>query len=220
MAEPDLEKVTRGSRDGFVETLLLNANLIRRRVRSPRLCFSMHSVGTESRTDDIGLEILYQIVLHIQRILQVGEDLLQDLRLAESVYTQKISPPSPPWAVPSSFFSSGIAWGAAGFCGLSVAESVYTQKISPGFAKQEIAGHKIKADTQGQGSFQMLYIFFQMFGQSVDGFDHAVLIDVRTYPTRGMAEPDLEKVTRGSRVKCCIFSSRCSDRDMNVISLV
>lgn len=51
IAEPDLEKVTRGSRDGFVETLLFNANLIRRRVRSPKLCFSMHSVGTESRTD-------------------------------------------------------------------------------------------------------------------------------------------------------------------------
>ncbi len=49
--EPDLEKVTKGSRDGFVETLLFNANLIRRRVRSPRLCFSLHSVGTESRTD-------------------------------------------------------------------------------------------------------------------------------------------------------------------------
>ncbi len=49
--EPDLEKVTRGSRDGFVETLLFNANLIRRRVRSPRLVFSMHSVGTESKTD-------------------------------------------------------------------------------------------------------------------------------------------------------------------------
>ena len=51
ISEPDLERVTRGSRDGFVETLLFNANLIRRRVRSPRLCFSMHSVGTESRTD-------------------------------------------------------------------------------------------------------------------------------------------------------------------------
>lgn len=51
VAEPDLERVTKGSRDGFVETLLLNANLIRRRVRSPRLCFSMHSVGTESKTD-------------------------------------------------------------------------------------------------------------------------------------------------------------------------
>ncbi len=51
IAEPDLEKVTKGSRDGFVETLLLNANLIRRRERSPRLCFAMHSVGTESHTD-------------------------------------------------------------------------------------------------------------------------------------------------------------------------
>lgn len=51
MSEPDLEKTTKGARDGFVETLLLNANLIRRRVRTPRLCFAMHSVGTESRTD-------------------------------------------------------------------------------------------------------------------------------------------------------------------------
>lgn len=51
IAEPDLERVTRGSRDGFVETLLFNANLIRRRVRSTRLCFAMHSVGTESKTD-------------------------------------------------------------------------------------------------------------------------------------------------------------------------
>ncbi|MCM1193666.1 MAG: spore germination protein [Butyrivibrio sp.] len=51
IAEPDLERVTRGSRDGFVETLLFNANLIRRRIRSPKLCFAMHSVGTESRTD-------------------------------------------------------------------------------------------------------------------------------------------------------------------------
>ena len=51
IAEPDLERVTRGSRDGFVESLLFNANLIRRRVRSPKLCFSMHSVGTDSKTD-------------------------------------------------------------------------------------------------------------------------------------------------------------------------
>ena len=51
IAEPDLERVTKGSRDGFVETLLFNANLIRRRVRSPHLCFAMHSVGTASKTD-------------------------------------------------------------------------------------------------------------------------------------------------------------------------
>jgi len=51
IAEPDLERVTRGSRDGFVETLLFNANLIRRRVRAQDLCFAMHSVGTAGKTD-------------------------------------------------------------------------------------------------------------------------------------------------------------------------
>lgn len=51
IGEPDIEKVTRGARDGFVETMLFNANLIRRRIRSPRLTFEISSVGTESKTD-------------------------------------------------------------------------------------------------------------------------------------------------------------------------
>lgn len=49
--EPDTEKVTRGARDGFVETMLTNTNLIRRRIRSPKLTFEIHSIGTESKTD-------------------------------------------------------------------------------------------------------------------------------------------------------------------------
>lgn len=49
--EPDSEHITKGARDGFVETLLFNANLIRRRVRSPKLTFAMHALGTLSRTD-------------------------------------------------------------------------------------------------------------------------------------------------------------------------
>lgn len=49
--EPDTEKVTRGSRDGFVETMLFNTNLIRRRIRSPKLTFAVRSIGTESKTD-------------------------------------------------------------------------------------------------------------------------------------------------------------------------
>ena len=51
IGEPDIEKVTRGARDGFVETMLFNANLIRRRIRSPRLTFEISCVGTESKTD-------------------------------------------------------------------------------------------------------------------------------------------------------------------------
>jgi stage V sporulation protein AF len=51
VSEPDSERITRGARDGFVETLLYNICLIRRRVRSPHLTCEMHCVGSESRTD-------------------------------------------------------------------------------------------------------------------------------------------------------------------------
>ncbi|MBR6664479.1 MAG: spore germination protein [Lachnospiraceae bacterium] len=49
--EPDTEHVTKGARDGFVETMLFNTNLIRRRIRSPRLTFELLSVGKDSQTD-------------------------------------------------------------------------------------------------------------------------------------------------------------------------
>jgi len=49
--EPENEKVIRGSKDGFVETLLFNANLMRRRIRSPKLVFEITNVGTQSKTD-------------------------------------------------------------------------------------------------------------------------------------------------------------------------
>lgn len=49
--EPDLERVTRGSREGLVETIVFNTALIRRRLRDPNLRFEMRSVGKKSRTD-------------------------------------------------------------------------------------------------------------------------------------------------------------------------
>lgn len=49
--EPEKEKVMRGSRDGFVETLISNCILMRRRIRDPGLCYELLNVGTRSRTD-------------------------------------------------------------------------------------------------------------------------------------------------------------------------
>ncbi|MEG6522628.1 spore germination protein [Desulfotomaculum sp. 1211_IL3151] len=49
--EPDLEKVVRGPRDGFVETVLMNTLLIRRRLRDPRLRNEVMQIGTRSKTD-------------------------------------------------------------------------------------------------------------------------------------------------------------------------
>lgn len=51
VAEPEKDKVLRGSRDGFVETIVFNTALIRRRIRSPKLSMEMMNVGTSSKTD-------------------------------------------------------------------------------------------------------------------------------------------------------------------------
>lgn len=50
-SEPDMEKVLRGSKDGFVENLLNNVVMIRRRIRTSKLTFERMDVGTESKTD-------------------------------------------------------------------------------------------------------------------------------------------------------------------------
>lgn len=49
--EPEKDKVMRGSRDGFVETLVFNTALIRRRIRNPELTMEMFTVGESSKTD-------------------------------------------------------------------------------------------------------------------------------------------------------------------------
>lgn len=49
--EPEKYKVLRGSRDGFVETLLMNTALIRRRIRNPEYMCEVVRIGKSSRTD-------------------------------------------------------------------------------------------------------------------------------------------------------------------------
>lgn len=68
--EPDLERVTRGSRDGFVETALFNVNMIRRRLRDPGLRFEAVRVGVRSKTD--------VFIGYINDV--VNQDLLDELR--------------------------------------------------------------------------------------------------------------------------------------------
>lgn len=49
--EPEKEKVMRGARDGFVETMIANCALIRRRIRDPKFVFELMHIGTKSRSD-------------------------------------------------------------------------------------------------------------------------------------------------------------------------
>ncbi|KIO61238.1 MAG: spore germination protein [Caldibacillus thermoamylovorans] len=49
--EPDIERVVRGSRDGYVETLVFNTALTRRRIRDRTLRMEYMQVGRRSKTD-------------------------------------------------------------------------------------------------------------------------------------------------------------------------
>ena len=49
--EPDDDRVLRGAHDGFVETLVFNTALIRRRIRDPQLTMEYLQAGRRSQTD-------------------------------------------------------------------------------------------------------------------------------------------------------------------------
>jgi len=96
--EPDNEKTIRGSKDGFVETLLFNANLIRRRIRSPKLVFEITNVGTQSKTDvalaylegEADAHLLEQVRKKITSLnisaLTMGTQSLEELLVARKWY--------------------------------------------------------------------------------------------------------------------------------------
>ncbi len=51
VGEPENDRVMMGARDGFVETLVFNTALIRRRIRDPKLTMKYTTVGKSTKTD-------------------------------------------------------------------------------------------------------------------------------------------------------------------------
>ena len=70
----------------------------------------------------------------------------------------------------------------------------------------------------------LIRIFSGLTALFIDGYDRCILIDCRTYPARGVSEPDKDKVLRGSRdgfVETLIFNTalirrRIRDKDLTV----
>ncbi len=100
--EPEKDKVMRGSRDGFVETVVYNTALIRRRIRSTDLVMEMHTVGKSSRTDVVlaymGNRVEKKMLEDIrQRIDKIDIDALSmnQQSLAECLYQHKWYNPFP-----------------------------------------------------------------------------------------------------------------------------
>lgn len=100
--EPEKDKVLRGSKDGFVETIVFNTALIRRRIRSTQLRMEMLHAGNSSKTD-IVLCYMEERVDHAflslikERIKHIEVDALtmNQESLAECLYQRKWYNPFP-----------------------------------------------------------------------------------------------------------------------------
>ena len=102
MQEPEDDRVLRGSRDGFVETLVFNTALIRRRIRDPRLHMEYTSVGDLSKTDlvlcymeeKVDMDMLVRI-RDIIRSIHVDALTMAQESLAEALVSGKWYSPFP-----------------------------------------------------------------------------------------------------------------------------
>lgn len=102
VSEPSKDKVLRGSKDGFVETLIFNTALIRRRIRSTDLRMEILSAGKASKTD---IALCYMDSCVDKNFLKKIRDRIKDIKvdaltlnqesLAECLYTSKWFNPFP-----------------------------------------------------------------------------------------------------------------------------
>lgn len=102
VSEPEKDKVMRGSRDGFVETLVFNTALIRRRIRDPKLTMEIMTAGESSHTDiaicymenRVDKELLTKIKDRI-RHLEVDALSMNQESLAECIFPHRWFNPFP-----------------------------------------------------------------------------------------------------------------------------
>ena len=91
--EPESDKVLRGSHEGFVETVIFNTALIRRKIRNPMLTMKAFQVGRESKTDivvcylekTVDKKMLHTLLKKIEAIdvtsLAMGQESLRECLL-------------------------------------------------------------------------------------------------------------------------------------------
>ncbi|MDO4165956.1 MAG: spore germination protein [Eubacteriales bacterium] len=84
--EPDKDKVLRGSRDGFVESIMPNIALIRRRIRDVDLIFEMQNIGSSSRTD---VSIVYMKNRVNQKALKKLKERMNGIRVDSLTMNQE-----------------------------------------------------------------------------------------------------------------------------------
>lgn len=84
--EPEKDKSLRGSKDGFVETVVFDTAMIRRRIRDPQLVMEMTEVGKSSRSDVV---IVYMKNLVNQDLLEKVRQRIRSVKTTDLCMTQQ-----------------------------------------------------------------------------------------------------------------------------------
>lgn len=100
--EPEKDKSLRGSRDGFVETIVFNTALMRRRIRDPHLIMEMTEAGQTSRTDiaicymknRVDKELLKNLKSRLEK-LEIDDLRMSTQSLANALFKRKWFNPFP-----------------------------------------------------------------------------------------------------------------------------
>ncbi len=98
-SEPDTEKVVRGSRDGYVENIIVNTALTRRRIRDPRLRFEIFRIGERSKTDisiayidDVANPSLIEVIKKELKSIKIDGLTMADKTVEEFLVKQGYNP--------------------------------------------------------------------------------------------------------------------------------
>ena len=84
--ESEIERVVRGSRDGFTETIVFNTALIRRRIRDPKLRIELLRVGKRSKAD---VGVIYIKDIANPEIIQTIKDKIVAIEVDEIPMAEK-----------------------------------------------------------------------------------------------------------------------------------
>lgn len=98
-SEPTVEKSIRGARDGFVELLITNVGLIRKRIKDPKLVIEARQFGKRTHTDvaifyidDLVDQVAKKEIFDRLNLLNPDTDLHSERHLCELMFGQSFNP--------------------------------------------------------------------------------------------------------------------------------
>ena len=147
VSEPEKDKVLRGSRDGFVETLIFNTALIRRRIRDTDFTIEIAQTGESSHTDiaicymkhRVDPALLSRIKERLSA-LQVDALTMNQESLAECLFPYKWYNPFPKFRFPKNRKNRNVVTAAAIRSDTGSARNTAKDLLAKKFGSRKIRG--------------------------------------------------------------------------------